>query len=86
MSEGMPPQPPPQPDPNAPPPAAAPQPAGEPFGDKMQRWFKMVMPPVDPANDTPEAKMNRMLIMLAIAGVAIFLVCGVLWMIISLFK
>lgn len=84
MSEGMqpqPPQPPPPPEGQPAPPAAP----TEPFQDKVQRLMNKVMPPVDPATDTPEAKIQRTLYLLIAVGIVIFLVCGFFYLIVSMF-
>lgn len=85
MSEGMQPQPPPQP---MPPPAGQPAPAGPPqesFQEKAQKLLNKVMPPVDPATDTPEAKIQRTLYVLIAVGLGIFVMCGFLYLVASIF-
>ncbi|MBY0528182.1 MAG: hypothetical protein K2R98_32605 [Gemmataceae bacterium] len=80
MSEGMPPQPPPEP---APQPG---QPAGEPFQVKVQKLVEQyLLPPADPTQDTPDARMNRMLTLLVVIGVALFIMGGCLFTIASMF-
>ena len=81
MSEGMPPPgTPPSPDqpPTGPPP--------ESFQVKAQKLVeKYLMPPADPAQDTPEASMNRMLMLLVVIGIAIVLLFGCLFAVASIF-
>jgi hypothetical protein len=81
MSEGTPPQPPPEPAPAQP---AQGQPP-ESFQAKVQRFVNQIMPPSDPANDTPEARIQRTLYLLVGVGIAIFLVCGFLYLVASIF-
>jgi hypothetical protein len=74
MSEGITPQPPPEPTP----PSPGGQPA-EPFQAKAQRFVNKLMPPVDPATDTPEAKLQRTLYLLIAVGIVVFVLCGLFY-------
>jgi hypothetical protein len=84
MSEGLPPQPPQGPTP-APQPQGQPTPPPESFQAKVNRLINQIMPPADPANDTPEARIQRTLYLLVAIGIAIFLLCGFLYLVGSIF-
>jgi hypothetical protein len=82
MSEGTPPKP--------PEPAPAPPPQGQPsqpesFQAKAQGFINKILPPPDPANDTPEARIQRTLYLLIAVGIGIFLICGFGYLVLSIF-
>jgi len=84
MSEGMPPQP--APEPTPPPPQQGQPSPPQSFQAKVQGFVNKVMPPPDPANDTPEARIQRTLYLLIAVGIGIFLVCGFLYLVVSIFR
>jgi hypothetical protein len=79
MSEGMPPV-------SSTEPAPGTAPANEPWDVKVKQLIAPFMPPADPSQDTPEAKMLRAIYILIAVALLVIIVFGGLYMLVSLFR
>lgn len=68
-----------------PPPEPVPPP-GEPLDVKVKRLLAPFLPPTDASQETPETKMVRAIYILIAVALVVFILCGGLALVASVFK